>query len=48
MQIVGRQAKRILPGGGYVNDIFTISEDGKSITQVSQTVNGGSFTFYRQ
>jgi tetratricopeptide (TPR) repeat protein len=47
MQIVGRQAKRILPGGGFVNDIFTISEDGKSITQVSQTVNGGTFTFYR-
>ena len=47
MQIVGRQAKRVL-GGSFVNDIFTISEDGKSITQVSQTVNGGTFTFYRQ
>jgi tetratricopeptide (TPR) repeat protein len=47
MQIVGREAKRILPGVGFVSDIFTISEDGKSITQVVQTTNVSTFTFYR-
>jgi tetratricopeptide (TPR) repeat protein len=48
MQIVGREAKRILPGVGFVNDIFTISEDGNSITQVQQVSNGHTFTFYRK
>jgi tetratricopeptide (TPR) repeat protein len=47
MQIVGRQAKRKVGGLDVVNDIFTISEDGKSITQVVQGVNW-TFTFYRQ
>ncbi len=48
MQIVGREAKRFIPPLPNPNDIFTISEDGSSITQVSQTKNGGTFTFYRQ
>ena len=48
MQIVGREAKRVMPPLPNPNDIFTISEDGSSITQVVQTTNGGTFTFYRQ
>ena len=48
MQIVGRQAKRMLPGFNNAIDVFTISEDGKSITKVEQAINGGTFTFYRQ
>ena len=48
MQIIGREAKRFIPPLPNPNDIFTISEDGSSITQVAQTTNGGTFTFYRQ
>ena len=48
MQIIERKAERRLPGLPFVNDVFTISEDGNSITQVVQTTNGGTFTFYRQ
>jgi len=48
MPIVGREAKRFIGGLNILNDIFTISEDGNSITQVVQVGNGGAFTFYRQ
>jgi tetratricopeptide (TPR) repeat protein len=48
MQIIGRTAERFIPNTSFINDIFTISEDGNSITQAVQTTNGGTFTFYRQ
>jgi len=50
MQIVERQAKCVdkYAPGSWVSDIFTISEDGKSITDVQQASNGGTFTYYRQ
>ena len=52
MQIVERQAKCINEAApaswSVVSDIFTISEDGKSITHAQQTTNGGTFTYYRQ
>jgi len=46
MQIVGREAKRMGPFGSPI-DIFTISEDGKTITHVVTSVNW-KFTYYRQ
>jgi tetratricopeptide (TPR) repeat protein len=50
MQIVERQAKCVdkYAPGSWVSDIFTISEDGKSITDIQQASNGGTFTYYRQ
>jgi tetratricopeptide (TPR) repeat protein len=48
MQIVGREAKRLIGGLQFVNDIFTISEDGKSITQAVQVGTRPTFTYYRQ
>jgi len=52
MQIVERQAKCINENApaswNVVSDIFTISEDGKSITDVQQALNGGTFIYYRQ
>lgn len=52
MQIVERQAKCINEAAPaswtVVSDIFTISEDGKSITHAQQTINGGTFTYHRQ
>jgi len=52
MQIVERQAKcidEVAPASwSVVSDIFTISEDGKSITHAQQATNGGTFTYYRQ
>jgi len=52
MQIIERQAKCINEAApaswSVVSDIFTISEDGKSITHAQQTTNGGTFTYYRQ
>jgi hypothetical protein len=50
MQIVGREAKNhnIPSMSAYVGNILTISEDGKSITDVEQTVNGHTWIFYRQ
>jgi tetratricopeptide (TPR) repeat protein len=52
MQIVERQTKCINEAApaswNVVSDIFTISEDGKSITHAQQTTNGGTFTYYRQ
>ena len=48
MPIVGREAKRFISPLPEAQDIFTISEDGNSITQVVQASNGGTFTFYRQ
>ncbi len=48
IQIVKNQAKRVIPGLDVVSDIFTISEDGHSLTQATQTLNGQTFTYYRQ
>jgi tetratricopeptide (TPR) repeat protein len=48
MQIIGREAKRLIGGMQFVNDIFTISEDGKSITQAVQAGSRPTFTYYRQ
>ena len=51
MQIVERQAKcinEVAPASwNVVSDIFTISEDGKSITHAQQATNGRTFTYYR-
>ena len=52
MQIVERQAtciNEVAPASwNVVSDIFTVSEDGKSITHAQQTINGRTFTYYRQ
>ncbi|MGD0280029.1 MAG: tetratricopeptide repeat protein [Smithella sp.] len=48
MQIVRREARHYLPNMNYVDDIFTISEDGKNLTDVEQAVNGRTWNFYRQ
>jgi hypothetical protein len=49
MQIVGREARYFIGGQLHVlSSIFTISEDGKSITEKRQTADGSTYTYDRQ
>jgi tetratricopeptide (TPR) repeat protein len=48
MQIVERKAKRLLEGIDIVTNIFTISEDGNTLTDQETSAGGKTWTFYRQ
>jgi hypothetical protein len=50
MPIIGREA-RFYPSPAmpnFVQEIFTISEDGNSITSKRQTADGSTYTYSRQ